>query len=63
MSSYEQIIKEWGIKTSVELWRSNPYDNTRYYQADPIDSIKSIIIQSKNRVNAQMQIMKIIDLI
>lgn len=60
VSSYEQMVKEWGIKTSVELW-CNPYDNTRYYQADPIDSIKSIIIQSKNRVNVQMQIMKIID--
>ena len=59
VSNYEQLIKEWGIKTSVELWSGNISTNNNPSE----DVMKQIIIQSKNRVNVQMQIMKIIDMI
>lgn len=57
LHSYEDLIKNWGIKTSVTLWDKS-------YRLDIAnDNINTIIAQSKNRVNVQMQIMKIIDCI
>ena len=55
LHNYEELIKNWGIKRSVTLWGE-------LYRIDiSKDNINTIIAQSKNRVNVQMQIMKIID--